>query len=288
MKAIKIGLAALAALMAMAFAGASSTMAESTSLCTADGSGCGITHVHETTLSGAKAKLLAGLITVSCDVLFLGDTLSATGSPLVIHGNFTYTECGSCTVEQLEGGEATLEILKEGHETAKVTGEGVVFFDCGGIALECEFDHEGLVGTAKGPLLSGETNGSVTITNQVVHKHAGGGPLCPNESKLDIVTTPLSATYIASSGGGELLYCVDYEHNTNGFYKDPECIKGPEAGNLYDLMEGPAGQVVGQLVCVEMLTGGLWEEEVSLEECKKDAASLKGGKYEMGKITAVY
>jgi hypothetical protein len=200
MKIKMFGLAALAALMAMALAGASSAMAESTTLCTANGSGCGVTHVHETTLSGSshKAKLLGGLITVACDVLFLGDALAAEASPLVIHGNFTYTNCGSCTVAELKGGVAKIEVLKEGHETAKVTGEAVVFVDCGGESLECEYDGVGLESTAKGPLLSTETNGESKITNQIVHKHAGGGALCPEESKLDITMTPLSAIYISN------------------------------------------------------------------------------------------
>ena len=92
MKAIKmIGLAALAALTAMAFVGASSAMAESTTLCSADGSGCGITHVHETSVG--KAKLLTSFGTTECNVLFLGDARAALASPLVIDGTFTYTNC---------------------------------------------------------------------------------------------------------------------------------------------------------------------------------------------------
>jgi hypothetical protein len=106
----------------------------------------------------------------------------------VIHGHFTYTECGSCTVEEVSA-ESLIEVLKEGHETSKVTGNGKVFVDCGTF-LECEYDGAGLKGTGKGPLLSTETNGSVTLSNQVTHK-AGGGFFCPAEAKLDIATTPL-------------------------------------------------------------------------------------------------
>jgi len=203
MKSVKIfGLVVLAA-TTMAL-GTSSAMAESTTLCKADENPCGeanrILHWHWQTLSGAKMKLLAGLVTVACDVLLLAGILLRIFPPRVIlHVKISFSNCGSCTVEELEGGETTIEVLKEGHETAKVTGEGVMFVDCGGEALECEYDWEGLVGTAKGPLLSSETNGSVSITNQVVHKHpGGGGQLCPETSKLDITVTPLSATYITS------------------------------------------------------------------------------------------
>jgi hypothetical protein len=193
-KAIKMfGLAALAALMAMAFVGASSAMAESTTLCSGDGSGCGVTHVHETTLSGTQAKLLTSIINVSCDVLFLGDTVSALSSPLVITGTFTYTNCGSCTVEEVGGG-VEIKVLKLGHETSDVTGEGEVHVNCSG--LNCTYNGEGLLGTGKGPLLSSETNGSVVITEQTAKKVSG--LFCPSTSKLDITTTPLSATYIGS------------------------------------------------------------------------------------------
>jgi len=193
-KAIKMfGLAALAALMAMAFVGASSAMAESTTLCSGDGSGCGVTHVHETTLSGAKGKLLTSIINVECDVLFLGNTVAALSSPLVIEGNFTYTNCGNCTVEEVGGG-VEIKVLKLGHETADVVGEGEVHVNCSG--LNCTYNGEGLLGTGKGPLLSSETNGSVVITEQVAKKVSG--LFCPSTSKLDITVTPLSATYLGS------------------------------------------------------------------------------------------
>jgi hypothetical protein len=227
------GLAALAALMAMAFAGTSLAMAESTGLCMEDANPCMADgHIHETTLTGAKAKLLAGLITVSCDVLFLGDSLTASAAPLVIHGHFTYTNCGSCTVEELKGGISKIEVLKEGHETAKVTGEGVVFVDCGGSSLKCEYDGVGLVGTGKGPLLSTETNGEVKLTNQVVHEHEGGGALCPNESKLDITTTPLMKTYLVP--GSSVKHWCRHSPTTTGEYKDELCLeKGGTGKELY-------------------------------------------------------
>ena len=208
MKPIKIfGLAALAALLAMAFVGASSAMAEETTLCEADTSPCPsseiVNHVHETSVG--KAKLLSTFLTVECNVLFLGDTTEATNKPLEIVGNFTYTNCGSCTVTETSE-SATIEVLKTSHETAEVTGEGEVFVDCGGSSLECEYDGENLKGTGKGPLLSAQSpdNGEVSLQGQEVHK-TGGGFFCPATSKLDIVTTPLSATSIVE---GKNMDCV--------------------------------------------------------------------------------
>jgi hypothetical protein len=187
---------ALAAITALAFAVPTVAVAEETTLCSGDGSGCGVTHIHETTLSGAKAKLSSHSGTVSCDVLFLGDALGTSGEPLVIHGNFTYTNCGSCTVTETSP-HSTISLFKEGQETAKVTREGTVFVDCGKDGIQCEYDGKGLVGTGMGPLLSSETNGSISLSNQVIHPLKVEGSRCPEESKLDITTTPLSATYIS-------------------------------------------------------------------------------------------
>ena len=198
MKPIKMfGLVALAALMAMAFISASSAMAEDTVLCSNDAemqhqNPCvAVKHVHETTLAGTKAKLLTSIVNVECDVLFLGDTTTEEGAPLVIKGNFTYTNCGSCTVEEVSKG-VEIEVLREGHETSKVVGEGEVHVNCSG--LNCTYNGEGLVGTGKGPLLSSETNGSVVITEQTTKKVSG--LFCPSTGKLDITTTPLVKTYI--------------------------------------------------------------------------------------------
>jgi hypothetical protein len=200
------GLVALAALMAMAFVGAGSAMAENTALCkdmptNHDDEGLDgkdgvcddpITHVHETTLSGAKAKLLSSILNVECDVLFLGDVL-ALGAPQVIHsGLFTYTNCNSnCVVTQ--EGTVLISVLKLGHELADVTGEGQVHVECGAF-IDCKYNGTGLLGHGLGPLLSSHLNGSVILSEQTTNKV--GGALCPATAKLDITTTPLTHTYI--------------------------------------------------------------------------------------------
>lgn len=190
------GFAALAAVMAMAFVGASSAMAGSTALCKVDQSPCAagnvITHVHEVT--SAKAKLLS-IITVECDVLFLGDVSGASlANPLVIVGDFTYTNCGSCEVTETSA-KSTIKVLRTAAELAEVTGEGKVFVDCGA-ALECEYNGVGLKGHGLGALTA-PPNGSVSLLNQVTTK-TGGGFFCPKEAKLDITTSALTPTYISA------------------------------------------------------------------------------------------
>src|SRR6185436_3049287 len=175
MKPIKMfGLAGLAALMAMAFVGVSSAMAESTALCKEDqaASECPsekrVTHIHE--VSVGKAKLLTTLITVECNVTFLGETKNANketkslGEPLRIEGKFTYTNCGGCEATE-ENGPSVINVLREGHETASVTGEGLVHVECAG-TLNCNYTGVGLKGTAKGPLLSTAANGEVSLQKQ--------------------------------------------------------------------------------------------------------------------------
>jgi hypothetical protein len=190
-----LGLAALLTLTALAFLGVNSAIAEDTVLCTVDEPKCAapVAHVHEATLSGAKAKILTSPLTVECDVLFLGDT-GELGAPLIIEGTFTYSNCTSgCTVTQ-ENNPREIRVLKLGHETADLTYEYLVKLVCTGI--NCAYDGLFLKGTGKGPLLSSEPNGESSIKDQTLHKDTG--LLCPATNKLDIVTTPLSATYIST------------------------------------------------------------------------------------------
>lgn len=195
MKLFKIfGFSALAALMAMASVGASSAMASSTQLCKTDpGAGaCSspVTHVHEAT-TGVPGS---GELDVECNVLFLSTSVGGLGAPQVIEGNFTYTKCTEkCTVEEING-PSVLEVLRIGHETASVTYEFELHVNCS--FINCYYNGEGQVGTAKGPLLSVEANGEISILEQELNKVKG--IFCPSEFFLYLVTTPLSATYIGS------------------------------------------------------------------------------------------
>jgi hypothetical protein len=201
-KAIKmIGFGALTALMAIALVGVTSATAEPTVLCKADESPCAeanlVKSVHETSVG--KAKLLTSFGTTECNVLFASTSVGGAASPQIVKGNFTYTNCelggGSCTATE-ENGPAEIKVSKEGHETARVTGEYLVHVVCGS-TMDCSYTGTGVIGTAKGPLLSTQTNGEVTFSEQSLTKEAGGF-LCPKTNKLDITTTPLSATYISS------------------------------------------------------------------------------------------
>ncbi len=200
MKSIKmLGMAALAALMAMAFVGASSAMA-TTQLCKVDESLCAagnvVTHVHVETLSGSPALLLNGLGNILCTALFLSISVGGLATPQILFGNFTYAGCirhkifggtEGCEATELSG-PTEIKVSKTGHEIASVVGEGEVLVKCGS-ALHCVYNGVGLEGTGKGSLLSTETNGEVRLSEQTMNKVSGS--LCPNTAKLDITVTPL-------------------------------------------------------------------------------------------------
>jgi hypothetical protein len=233
-----LGLAVLAALMAMAFVGASSAMAEKTTLCKADETPCKtaevISHVHEATEAGNPGLLLSSVVEIKCTVLFLGDTVAETSAPLEIKGKFSYSGCqtasgSSCTVTEVST-ESTIKVLRTAHELGEVTGSGEVNAHCG-FFINCTYNGEGLNGHALGPLLSTPANGQVRIEEQTTHKVSGS--LCPETAKLDLLTTPLSATYIVqwrpmeclseagasyfeNGGGGR---CVVLVGRPNGFYE---------------------------------------------------------------------
>ncbi len=295
MKSIKIiGLAALTALMAIACVGASSAMAASTSLCKADESPCvatnQITSMHETSVG--RVKLLSSIGTTQCEVLLTGNAteLTEAGSPLMISGSFTYTNCelggSNCTLTE-EGGPAEIKVLKEGHETAKVTYEYLVHLTCGGF-IDCSYNGVGLTGTAKGPLLSAQVpdNGEVTLTGQETTKEAGGF-LCPKTAKLDITTTPLTATYLSQPGGH---YCVKLE-GTAGFYLNvngsnkSECtnLDGARLGN-YALVLGTPGLAAGTMVCIRLTEFvGLYKILNDGRVCKDDDIG-NASRFELGEI----
>ncbi len=193
MKIIKmLGLAALAALMAMALVGVSSAMATTTALCEAEEATCAapVEHVHEESVGHALLK--SSFATVECEVLFLGDALNGgLGNPLLIHGAFAYTCLNNCTATE-ENAPATIEVLKTGTEEAAVTGEGLVHVVCG---LNCVYNGVGLEGTGLGALKAANEKGEVTIKERLIKKESG--IFCPSTSKLTIMTAPLEPLFIS-------------------------------------------------------------------------------------------
>jgi hypothetical protein len=198
MKAFKtLVVAALAISTATAAVAVSSATASSTQLCTTDPttSCTAVTHVHEENLAGSLLEMESSIFNVNCEVLFLSSKVGALGAPQVILGNYTYTGCNNnCTLTE-ENGPAILLFLKTGTETAKVTLEFLIHLKCGAF-IDCLLIGEGVIGTAKGKLISTETQGEVKFIGQTLREEPSF--LCPDIVKLNLTTTPLSATYIGA------------------------------------------------------------------------------------------
>src|SRR5689334_13062692 len=202
MKSINVWAIGILTALAATAISVSSAAAETTALCSADEVPCAVGNtvfsVHETSVG--KAIILNPVIKVECNVLFSGtmEVALQNGGPVTISGGFTYSNCTEGCVVTEENGPARVAVLREGHETSSVTGEWLVHTKCGSF-YDCLFTALGLKGTGKGPLLSAQTpdNGEISIQDQVLNREQPT-LLCSKTNKLDIVLTPLTATYISS------------------------------------------------------------------------------------------
>jgi hypothetical protein len=192
-----LGVAAVAAALAMAFIGSSAAMAEVGALCGTDpaGGACAspLTHVHyiATTL-----KLKTPVLTVTCEALYLGDALSGLAAPLVIHGNYTFSNCNNgCTITETSA-SALVFFLREGTELSKVTVEYNFHVTCTEV-IECTYNGEELVGHGLGGLITtAAEKGHVTFTKAPVRN--SGGLICPPSAELTALFESLSKEYIGS------------------------------------------------------------------------------------------
>jgi len=196
MKAIKmLGLAAVAAISAMALFGASSAMATfDTALCSEASVELKcpeaklVKHVH---LLAEDPTLVTSVGTGLCKYALISAEVLGLGKPQLIHflkEGLTYTECKfgglpKCTFETVHYG--LLDLLKTASDLGVLTDLPVegkyteVHVVCGEV-INCTYNWENLQGHA----LSAEmgNNGRVTYTNAQVEKV--GGLLCPKETKL--------------------------------------------------------------------------------------------------------
>ncbi len=211
MKPIKtLGLAAVAALTAMALMGATSASAETTQLCKKPApEACeAITEAHflsvnlppgDVTKDG-KMILLNDTIAVECETLFLAKNPTGTNPVVFNTVSLTYTNCtNGCKVTVFSAGK--LSFLRLGTELGDVTATGfVVNVNCLFGAVNCDYDSTNLVGHALGASTFGaSTNGKghVTYTKALLNAQAilGGITSCP-KAELDALFQSLTPIYI--------------------------------------------------------------------------------------------
>jgi len=207
-----LGLAAIAALAAMAVVGASTAAAEEvekptvlcnvhTELVCPEGHKVELQNVHLALLGGGVGQLLSSLLNVLClnvlatvtplDLAELQTRGPQWGAQPIHSLHSEYTGCGAegihtnCTVTVLE--EPLFDLLKTGLDQGSATAlNGKTEIECKNvtflkITIKCKYNTTGL-------LLSAGSN-HLTANETVVTKESG--TLCPSESKVDGLLGPL-------------------------------------------------------------------------------------------------
>jgi len=199
------GLAALAAVAAMAFVGVTSASATNTVLCKANELTCEATNkIEHATVTGlsTNATLLSSLATVLCDHSIVSGKVLLLANPLVGHiEKITFTICEEdtfgteCTVTTNNAG--LLKLLKTGANAGSLTAEGAeALVSCPEIGLHCNYGNPTTSLAVAG---SQGTALAVITATKVKLPEIGNKFFCPNESFWDAtytVTTP-DPVYIA-------------------------------------------------------------------------------------------
>lgn len=193
MKSVKtLGLVLAAVIAAMTAMTASSAMAEHTELCSVNEPLCAagnvISHVH---LVDPLEIFVSPVITTHCQSLFLGSSLGLA-NPLVLHGNFSFSNCTNGCIVQETSSSALITILKEGAGSLTITNF-TVQLHCGEI-LNCTYSGSGLKGTVVNASLP-STAGKLVSTKQPLLKT--GGLFCPKESTFTTSLESLTDLYLS-------------------------------------------------------------------------------------------
>jgi len=212
------GLAAVAAVAAMAFVGATSASAEGpTQLCnTHTGLTCGsaATSVHSVLATGTVGKLLSSIVDVLClNVLVesAGGDVGALGNPQRLDASsMSFTGCGTTsahsnctvTVESLPDNTLLKLGLDEGSLEALNGSTRLQGCDLG---LNCLYDAEGTLFAVGANHLTAEE----TPTTEL-----GGKFFCPDEGKLDGLLVTLGSRYILGKTGSTTALCKTHSSET--------------------------------------------------------------------------
>ncbi|HEX6753774.1 MAG TPA: hypothetical protein VF093_09350 [Solirubrobacterales bacterium] len=199
MRLIKtFGLAALAAVAAMAFVGATSASATSTQLCKVHtgltcGAGNEVTSHHMVLASGTVGQLLSPTVNVLCLGILIEATPLGLGNPQSIHTtSFTFAGCGTgsahnnCTVTTQE--QPLADLLKTGLEAGVLTfTNGRLRTQCPSLGMDCVYDGEGMEFAVGGQHLTAEEAPTIEL---------GGKFFCPDEGLVDGLFETLTDTYV--------------------------------------------------------------------------------------------
>jgi len=201
-KLIKMfGLTAVAAVVAMAFVGASSAMATNTVLCTVNEDPCleknWAKSIHMVTT--AKPKLLSSIGTIECASSLGEGTLGKLGLPQVatLTALTWAAPCAlgktACTVTTESLG--TMNILKTGANVGTADPEGTtIHVECGAL-INCKYT--GKPGATLSVTGAGGGSNGILEANKLKVEKLGSG-FCPSTAEWDAKYEPLTAVYVSS------------------------------------------------------------------------------------------
>jgi hypothetical protein len=206
----KIGLAVFAAAVAMAFAGATSASAlTSTQLCSVHtsltcGAGNGVTSLHQVLKTGTVGRLLAA-ISVLCLGFLVEATALGLGNPQEVHSvSQSFSGCGTgsahnnCSVSIPTGKQPLFDLLKTGLDEGILYAlSGQARLQCPNLGLDCLYDIAGMEFEVGNNELKAEN----TPTTEL-----GGKFFCPDEGLLDAELTTLhtpSSTVLCKTHSSE-------------------------------------------------------------------------------------
>ncbi|HEX6753337.1 MAG TPA: hypothetical protein VF093_07115 [Solirubrobacterales bacterium] len=216
-----LGLAALTALVAMAFVGASSATATgTTALCKGNEKVCSEGNLVETfhllNKEGTALNLLSEFVNALCLGLLANTKSLHVGIPQKINSEtITFTGCGTsaahnnCTIEFKK--VPTFTLLKTAENLGLLTAaNGELLFKCtvlGITKIDCTYDTSGLEFGVEGALhQTGTGHGMVTAASVPLAK--GSGAKCPEKpSTLEFLLEPLEHAYVAGVGNQSTALC---------------------------------------------------------------------------------
>jgi hypothetical protein len=196
------GLAAVAAVAAMAFVGASSAMAEFTLLCKNHNSATSCSEpVAEIHVVANDPVILSSLGDILCESSLGTGEVLGLGAPQVVHMTFlVWTNCSrsgeACTVSAPTLG--LMSVLRTALNLGTVTPSGGVIKVVCGSFISCKYtlNSEHTL-TVQGALHSAGIGHGEILANEIDIRKAGFG-LCPSEAKWDARYEPLEHVYIVS------------------------------------------------------------------------------------------
>ncbi len=276
------GLAAVAAVVAVAFVGAASASATLTQLCNAHvASTCSLPATSVSMTNEGVGTLLTEVVDILCLTISGSGTPLAAGSPQQIHiTSLSFTGCGTksahnnCTVSVLEMPLANL--LKTGLDEGTLTGtSGLTLVECEnidifGIDIHCVYEIAGLQFSAGGQHLT---------ANETAINIVEGEFICPEESFLDALLETENRFVLAP--GDETALCKTHTAEA--------CPKGDPVTEVHLLAKNP-GWTFGlsdEVKCEESLLKGpvgaltrpqvITVNELTWKNCKlngKDACTV--------------